>query len=299
MQETMILGLQVPREFLIGGMSWSGTSVTFRMVENFFLNHVRGLKKLLRFIVDRVSAATGLKKIDIGLTRLKWVDDVQQKSLLVQANQAGKLSDDSMMKELGHDMAQEFEKMLSEADKRKELSVSQAKVQAEAQGEAMLVQLKYQSKMAIEQAKMQRDIVAEYQAMGFSDQEIQQMLASVQNMNPAGGQFQPGEVLKKEPNKPGVNGNGAGMTTPITDPNMWAEQFSQTLGGMNPTDRDGVMMRLQLQNPQMHGLVADHMIKGQGGVGVDTRGNPDQKPPRRESSGGAPAKSNSKVKIKK
>ena len=131
MQETMMVGLQVPREFLIGGMSWSGSSVTFRMVENFFLNQIRGLKALIRFVIERVSNATKLKAVDIAFTRLKWVDDVQQKSLLIQANQAGKISDETLVRELGHDMAQELKKIESEVEKRADINKTTMKAQAE------------------------------------------------------------------------------------------------------------------------------------------------------------------------
>ncbi len=210
MQETMIVGLQVPKEFLIGGMSWSGSSVTFRMVENFFLNHIRGLQQLMNFVVKKVSEATKLKPIELSMTRLKWVDDVQQKSLLMQANQAGKISDETLVSELGHSMAKEFEKMTKEADKRSPLLKAQMKGQAEAEGEAMLAQLKYQMKAQMEQAKGQRDMMSEFQQMGYNPDEAQMLLMSTHPMGqqPGGGQSTPGGVLKNEPNKPGVNGTG-------------------------------------------------------------------------------------------
>lgn len=274
LQETMIVGLQVPREFLLGGMTWSGSSVTFRMVENFFLNHIRGLQQLMRFVVDKVSVATKLKPIDLGMTRLKWVDDVQQKSLLMQANAAGKISDETFVSELGHSMAKEFEKMTDEVDKRGKLQISQQKSMAEAQGEAMLVQMKYQMKAQIEQAKMQKDLVAEYTAMGYSPDEINAMMAAAQNAQGNGGQSTPGNVLSKEPNKPGVNQNGQ---APL-NPDMWAGQFVSTLMQMDQTQREQQLMQLQMDNPQVHSLVQQKLMEAQG---IDSRPNPEQRPPNR------------------
>lgn len=286
LQETMIVGLQVPREFLLGGMSWSGSSVTFRMVENFFLNHIRGLQQLMRFVVDKVSAATKLKPIDLGMTRLKWVDDVQQKSLLMQANAAGKVSDETFVSELGHSMAKEFEKMTDEVDKRGKLQKAQSKMAAEAEGEAMLIQMKYQMKAQVEQAKMQKDLVAEYTAMGYSPEEIQAMIAATQNQQPNGGQSTPGGVLKNEPNKPGVNSKGQ---APL-NPDMWAGQFVSTLMEMSEPERDKQMMRLQMENPQLHGLVQQKVMEAQG---IDSRPNPQQKPPNRNA-GKTPAPSSAR-----
>jgi hypothetical protein len=274
MQETMIVGLQVPKEFLLGGMSWSGSSVTFRMVENFFLNHIRGLKQLMQFVIEKVSNATKLKPIDTGMTRLKWVDDVQQKSLLMQASSAQKISDDTLVGELGHSMAKEFEKMTEEVEKRGKLQKLQMKAQAEAEGEALVVQVKYQTAAAIATAKAQRDMMAEMQQLGYSPEEAQQMLMSTQNQKPNGGSFSPGGALKKEPNASGTGKPGGG----VADPEMWSGQFATTLSAMDPNQRDMTMMRLQLQNPELHNLVSQKLMAGNG---VDARPNPTQRPPNR------------------
>lgn len=281
MQETMIIGLQVPKEFLIGGMSWSGSSVTFRMVENFFLNHVRGLKQLMRFVVRKISEATKLKPIDLSMTRLKWVDDVQQKSLLMQANQAGKISDETLVSELGHSMAKEFEKMTAEVENRGKLLKAQMKSQGEAEGEAMLAQIKYQQRAAIEQAKAQRDMMTELQAMGYSEQEAQMMLMATQNPQPGGGQSTPGGVLSNEPNKKGVNGGGAGggmMGGLGVNPEAMMGSFVDSLQQIPEAQREQLMMKLQLQNPQLHGQVTSKLMENSG---IDARPNPNQKPPNR------------------
>lgn len=274
MQETMIVGLQVPREFLLGGMSWSGSSVTFRMVENFFLNHIRGLKQLMSFVIDKVSKATKLKAIDTSMTRLKWVDDVQQKSLLMQASQSMKISDETLVSELGHSMAKEFEKMTEEVEKRGKLTKLQMKAQAEAEGEALVVSVKYQTQAALAQAKAQRDMMAEMQGMGYSPEEAQAMLMSLQNSKPNGGSFSPGGALKNEPNKSGTGKAGGG----VTDPEMWSGQFAATLSTMEPHQREMTLMRLQMQNPELHGMVSQKMMANNG---VDNRPNPEQRPPNR------------------
>lgn len=274
LQETMIVGLQVPREFLLGGASWSGSSVTFRMLENFFMNHVRGLKTLVRFVIEKVSVATKLRKVDVSMTRLRWVDDIQQKSLLMQANVQGKVSDDTFISEVGHVMAKEYEKMQEEVEKRSKIQIAMAKKQAEAEGEAMLVQMQYQQKAQMEMAKAQKNLMAEYQAMGYSPEQINAMMMQTQVQQPQGGQFTPKGILGKEPNKPGVSQAGQ----PALNPDMWAGQFASTLMQAGEADREKMLMDLQLRDQSLHAIVQQKLMELQG---IDTRPNPDQRPPTR------------------
>lgn len=293
MQETMIMGLQVPKEFLIGGMSWSGSSVTFRMVENFFLNQIRGLKKLIKFVIAKVHLATGLEEVDIGFTRLKWVDDVQQKSLLVNANANGKISDDTLMRELGHDMAEEFKKMEGELEQQAKINTQKMVDQAEAQGQAQVVAARYQAKSQAEMMKEQRNVSQELIDAGYPPEIVQQMLMSVQNTKPTGGQFAPGGILGKEPNRVSVAGGQPQQQQQqqqqVTDPNMWAEQFAKSMSQVDSSQRGMLLDRLRMENPQLHALVSEKMMQANG---VDSRPNPQQKPPRRESSGAAPSRAN-------
>jgi hypothetical protein len=235
------------------------------------------------------------------MTRLKWVDDVQQKSLIFQANQAGKISDESTVGEIGFSMAKEFEKMMGEVERRGELQKKQMKAQAEAEGEAMVVQARYQTKAAMEQAKAQRDMMAELQGQGYTPEQAMQMAASVQVQHGGkGGQMQAGGILNKEPNQQGT-GKGGGVPSMIPgggapagggmgaggggvpdpsggSPEMWAGQFASSLQEMDPTQREQVLSKLQLQNPQVHSLVTQKLMANNG---VDARPNPEKKPPTR------------------
>ncbi len=64
----------------------------------------------------------------------------------------------------------------------------------------------------------------------------------------------------------------------MANPDMWAGQFVSTLEQLDPAARDMALMKLQLQNPQLHGVVSERMLAAQG---VDQRPNPNQKPPNR------------------
>lgn len=279
-QESLMVGLQAPREFLVGGLQWTGTSVTYRMMENFFMNHVRGLKKLTNFVIQKIARLTKTKPITIDFTKLKWVDDVQQKSILANLNAQGKVSDDSMLTEFGRDAAKELDKMEKEFKKKSDLLVEQAKMQAQQQGEAQIIMQQYQVRAQLEMQKFQRDIVQEYQKYGFTPEQIQQITMSAQ-LNPAGGQFNPQGILGQEPNKKGLNGGAGGMNVPFSGQtsDQWITQMAQTMMGMDDMQRQQALGNIFKQNPMVHGLVSSRIGEL---IGVDARPLPEQRPPRRK-----------------
>jgi len=86
-ENSIIAGLGVPREFLYGGLSATGSGVTLRMLENQLLTYTTDKKEEAQWISDQCSKFLGWKKMDLGMEPFKLVDDVQQKNLIMQANQ--------------------------------------------------------------------------------------------------------------------------------------------------------------------------------------------------------------------
>lgn len=87
-EENTILASQgVPREFLYGGLSFTGSSVTLRMLENQLLNDTSDLRSLLQWIGDSCANFLHWEKVEYDLVPFKLIDDVQQKSLLISLNQ--------------------------------------------------------------------------------------------------------------------------------------------------------------------------------------------------------------------
>jgi len=86
-ENSIIAALGIPREFLYGGLSATGSGVTLRMLENQLLTYTSQLLDLAQWITDRCAEFLGWKKIRLDLEPFKLVDDVQQKMALLQANQ--------------------------------------------------------------------------------------------------------------------------------------------------------------------------------------------------------------------
>ena len=117
-ENAIIAAMGMPREFIYGGLTATGSSVTLRMLENQLHNHTTDMIGEAQWVADNVGQYLGLEKIKIGLKPFKLVDDVQQKYMLLQANQAsgGQMYSSTTLADLfGSDIAKERELRLQES----------------------------------------------------------------------------------------------------------------------------------------------------------------------------------------
>jgi hypothetical protein len=144
--EQIMVGMGVPREFLLGGMSYAGTNVSMRMLENAFLGYILRHKQLLRFVIKNISSFMGWPEVKTRFKPFKMADDLQRKALLFQMNSAQKVSDTTMLADSDLDAFEETQLTIKEVEGRME---AMKKVQlgiAQIQGEAQLVMSKFQVK---------------------------------------------------------------------------------------------------------------------------------------------------------
>ena len=86
-ENSIIAAMGIPREFIYGGLSATGSSVTLRMLENQLLNYTTQLIDMGQWVTNQCAEFLGWKKVRIDLTPFKLVDDVPQKMAILQANQ--------------------------------------------------------------------------------------------------------------------------------------------------------------------------------------------------------------------
>ena len=104
LEESIINSLGIPTEFVKGGVSWTGTSVSLRVVENMFMSYREGLEDFLNdFLIPKLAAILHLPVVRGKFKRLRMADDSEHKQLLVNLNAANKISDSSMLLEFGID----------------------------------------------------------------------------------------------------------------------------------------------------------------------------------------------------
>lgn len=212
--ENSIISMGVPLEFVYGGLSWTGSSITLRMLENTFTGIRDGLQRYIEFIVNGIHKFMGYGPIDIYMAELKMSDDVQRQQLSMNMNGAGKLSDTTFMSEMGYDIREEMQKMEEEYPMKILNSIRQAMMQAKAEGEASLEQLDYQVKGQIKQMKLQQSMQA----------PVAPEQGSQGGQGGQGGQIQEGSIDPQS----GLTLNSQGIPlNPDTGQPMTEEEYNQ------------------------------------------------------------------------
>ena len=178
-------GLDVPQEFIYGGLTWSGSSISLRVLENLFLSRIEHLNCFLRdFIVPKLQRYLSLPKIQVRHSDFKMADDAQQKQIALGLRQTNTISDRTTVEELGFDYEAERKRRELEEVERMEMLERQQIAQAELQGRAMIIQAKYQAIAGVEAQKAAAEAMAKDQqtnevqtdyefAEGIVDEETQ------------------------------------------------------------------------------------------------------------------------------
>mgnify|MGYP003971091887 CR=1 FL=1 len=135
-----------PDSYVSGGIlshnSWSGSSVSLRMLENLFLTDHSQLEKLLQWIGNKLSTGLGWPSCKLGLTEFKMADDMSRMSFMGQLVSGGNLARDTMLQYLDTTYKDEVESMKSEVELEGELHLARqlASARAQAQAQVLLTQ---------------------------------------------------------------------------------------------------------------------------------------------------------------
>jgi len=159
LNQTIVGGLGMSAEMMFGqGTTYTGSSIQLRMMENDFIQNRSQLIHFVLWLKDRIRTWDNLPNITgIRFTDFRMADDVQRNQQLIGLNAQGKISDDTMLTELGYDFEQEQQKLISEAQFKNYLMDIQTKGSAKSQGEAQVIQTNYQKKINDLMGGMQGD----------------------------------------------------------------------------------------------------------------------------------------------
>jgi hypothetical protein len=291
--EHIIMGMGVPREFLMGGMSYAGTNVSMRMLENQFLSYVGRQRLMVKWMMKTVAHYMEWPEANVRFKPFKMADDLQRKAYLFQLNQAQKVSDTSLLADADLDQAEEDEIMVRETDKRLESTKKQQLAMAEIQGESQLIMMKMQAKAQEAQMEAQMGGVAPGEpggpegmmAPGMADLQAEQ--GGQGQMAGSTPQQAQGADLSGQRLQPGPE--GAPGTQAGGDIQGMAQMYAQQIAAMSPNEQTMAVQALMQQSPELGQLVQQFLSSmgvqpGQtpDGPQVDMRPLPSQLPPRRE-----------------
>lgn len=302
MSEQLINGMQVPLEFIKGGLSYAGTNISMRMLENQFIvylsRHTRMAKWAMRSVADYLQWPLA----DIRFKPFKMADDIQRKAFLFQLNQAGKVSDTTLLMDSDLDQEKEDQIMERETVGRMAATKKQQLAQAELQGEQQVIMMKLQAKAQQELAAATASPLAPGEPGGPEGTagaavppapmaEMSSPLNAGQNMGMHGGPTQAGQSV------------AMGGSSIIA----MAQTTAMQLSGMDPAQQLLAIKELRKQSPELADLVlqmlqsmpnqqqqaaeaavasapqAPNMLgaDGKAAVQVDMRPMPEKLPPRR------------------
>jgi len=115
LEEEIISGMQVPQEFVKGGLSWSGSSVSLRMLENHFINYRDMLESVLDKLVTAIAVVKDIPKPVVRFREFKMADDQMRKQTFMSLNANKKISDTTLLNEFDLDHETELKQMVKEA----------------------------------------------------------------------------------------------------------------------------------------------------------------------------------------
>jgi intein/homing endonuclease len=292
--EQILNGMQVPREFVMGGLSYSGTSVSMRMMENMFLGYIQDHTQLLRFVMQRVASFLKWPMARGHFKPFKMADDLQRLSLMMQANANNKISDTTFLSQLDLSEEEEGKIKLKELSAQLNATEKQQLATAEIQGKAQMIMLKYQSKaqMSAQQDLQQPQAPGEpggpenlrQGTPGGQEQaaagegapaNVEQQAASAA---PAAGAAQ--SVPEGAQSSLSAGQRGAGL-----DLRSWAMAQAQSLATMPKQQQEVALQNLQQQNPDLAALVRQLLSQvspeQEQAPATDMRPLPEKLPPRR------------------
>jgi hypothetical protein len=224
----------------------------------------------------------------------KMADDLQRLSLVFQANQAQKVSDQTFLSQIDLSQEEENKIMLKETATRLEATQLQQLAMADVQGKAQMVMMKYQTKaqLASQQEMQQPQAPGE---PGGPDALMQGTPGGQQQGAPgeeapmgvqqqAAGPAQSAPQQAQSPLNAGQNMQQGGQQM---DLQSWAMAQAQQLSQLPKQQQEMALQNLQQQNPELADLVRQLLAQMGGGSGgeqqptTDMRPLPDKLPPRR------------------
>jgi len=281
--EGILAGMGVPRELVFGGLSWSGSNVSLRMLENMFLRYMGRQLDMIRWIIREVAAFMGWPIVRVRFKPFKMADDIQRKAYNLQLFQLGLLDEATILEDSDFSPENTRNAILNGLPLRQEIKKQIAVGDAIVAGEASLIAARYQGRAQLALMEASQAGVAagvpggeETQAPGGSPDG--------QGPLPGGG---------------GLPGALAGAASPLqasqagqvgVDMNAFAGMQAQVLGGMDPAEQQRAIATMQATSPDLAKLVLKQLGTGAGKAGpaapstggVDMRPQPEQRAPRRD-----------------
>jgi hypothetical protein len=280
--QTIVGGLGLPQEFLFGGLNWSGSSVSLRTLENDFIQNRSQLLSFTHWLKDKLRTWLNVSDLkDIRFADFRMADDIQRNQQLIGLNAQRKVSDQTLLTELGYNYDAELKKLIEEQYAQNYLMDLQAKAGARTQGEASIIQFNYQQTLSELGEKAQLAAQERAQKLGIPgpmDQPMDPNAAGgpggdaagamgVGGVPPgsAGGQPTPGMPMASA----GGSSGGKGQEALDQQIDSKVESWSRQLLGMTPGEAALTLSEVKQKMPEVGARIETRLnqLRAEGGGG--------------------------------
>lgn len=309
--EHIVTGMGVPQELVFGGLSYSGSNVSLRMLENIFIGYMTDHLQMLKWIVNSVSAYMDWEPVSVKFKPFKMADDLQRKAYNFQLNQAGKISDETLLSDADFDADNEDAAIEGETNKRAEAQKKARLAQAAIEGESQAIMQRFMMKAQMDQ---QQQMQAGQPTPGEPGAEAEGVQPGSQMQPGSEGQGQGqqgGAPLLNQQMPPQAMGQPPPMSMPEPPPGMTAAQsglnmsqqmespspeqggqmnvdllaqaqrIAQYLIELDENSRTMALMQLRQQSPEFYQTVLGLMQSMMSGSSPAGKPLPEQRPPQR------------------
>ena len=263
LRDVMGAGMGVPPSFLFGGSVYSGANVELRVLENDMRNSVLMLDDMLtNFVVPKLQAFANMPRAEIRHEDFKMADDVQQKGLIVSLRSEGVVSDQTLLTELGLNIAEEKERIRKEQEEKRSQQIQMQREQQELQLEFMKKQMELQEEMQDRQAQKQMQMQMQMQSQSMQMQQDANNQAMM-DQQAIGADMQPGQPGQPDPQQGGGQPDMALPKTAanfqqmadIRTPDVAEMQARSWLATTSPAQRANDLNQMARTDPDLARLV--------------------------------------------
>jgi len=265
--ELICVAMGFPPEFLMGGVSYSGSNVSLRIVENDFLFNFADNEDLLQYIANQVAWFMGWPTVQLRQKPFKMADDLQRAAFDASLVAQNMLSKSTMLQSRDYDPEGEASQIKKEIPIYGELIQQQAILQARAQGAANLIASQYNVQVAKIQGQMQpggMPVPSAVQPGMGGEEEGEQPVSAEQAV-----------ASYESPLAQGV----MGMV-----PTEYANFLYNQLSTLPPLQQTQAMQNIRQQMPGVASAVAELLANKGMSDAAGGRPLPDRLPPRRDPS---------------
>lgn len=188
-EDNIIAAMGIPREFLYGGLSFTGSAITLRMLENQLETYASHQNEQLQWIIEQVGKILGWKMAEAYYTPFKLIDDAAQKQSLINLNAMKPLVADGTILDL-HDID-----INQERDKRKQEMLDEIRFQMETQQEITKIQNTL-AQQAQQEAQSGTGLAYNPQAVIA---QAEQVIGQMQQMDPGSQKSMMAQLSQEDP----------------------------------------------------------------------------------------------------